>query len=201
MFPKGFLMENTEQKHRSNTLISRKSMFQNYYLQLWIEQHRLQDNQLHEFTVVKAADWVQVIPEIHHLKFLLIKQYRPAWRQRSLEFPGGRMNPDEPPEDCALRELEEETGYKAKKLIKIAQVKPVAYTTQTAHLFYATDLVQGTKHTDPSEFTESIFLTRQEVEQNILYGKIMEVPSIASWGLYLLKEKEIRKIIDENSQN
>ncbi|MFX1512215.1 MAG: NUDIX hydrolase [Promethearchaeota archaeon] len=185
-----------DQKEEINSLISRKSMFQNYYLQLWIEKHRLQDNQVHEFTVVNAADWVQVIPEIKDHTFLLVNQYRPAWRQMSLEFPGGRMNPNESPKECAVRELEEETGYKARKLIKLATEKPVAYTTQTAHIFYATDLVEGKKNTDPSEFTNSVFLTRNQVEQKIIEEEIIEVPSIASWALFSFKEKVLREKLD-----
>ncbi|MFX0211236.1 MAG: NUDIX hydrolase [Candidatus Hodarchaeota archaeon] len=192
-------MENIEQNDMNNTLISRTSMFQNYFLQLWIEQHRLQDKQIHEFTVVEAADWVQVIPENQYQQFLLIKQYRPAWRQMSLEFPGGRMNPIESPEHCALRELEEETGYKARKLVKISKVKPVSYTTQTCHIFYATDLVVGQKNTDPSEFTESVFLTRQEVEQKIIQREIIEMPSIASWGFFRLQEEGVRESSLKNS--
>lgn len=64
----------------------------------------------------KSADAVSVIPvlqrTLHHECIVLVKQFRPPMGGYCLEFPAGLIEDGESPEVAALRELEEETGYK-----------------------------------------------------------------------------------------
>ena len=186
-----FDMKNFNDSKELSAFISKQTVFKNNKIQVWLEKHRLEDNKTHVFTTVQARDWVLIIPQ-NKEKFVFVNQYRPSWQMYSLEFPAGKIDSNETPEECALRELEEETGYKTKKIVKIAVFRPVTWTTQTAYIFYATNLEKGEKITsDEAEFTEVIQLRQKELEEGIKRGEIFEGPTLAAWGIFLLKRKDL----------
>lgn len=86
---------------------------------------------------------------------LLVRQFRLAADQVLLEIPAGTLKPNEDPAECALRELQEETGYTAARLESLGgmYVAP-GYTTEFIHLFLATDLSESRLPGDEDEFIE-----------------------------------------------
>ena len=76
------------------------------------------------FFVIENPDWVNVIPVTLDGQVVLIEQYRHGIEQIALEIPGGMIDPEETPEKCARRELEEETGYVAGQLIFLGRSNP-----------------------------------------------------------------------------
>lgn len=86
-------------------------------------------------------------------RLLMVKQYRYAVGQEMLELPAGKIDPGETPEQCAARELVEETGYRAGKLTELGVVYPIAaYSSEGQYLFYAEDLVPDKQKLDEDEF-------------------------------------------------
>jgi ADP-ribose pyrophosphatase len=84
-----------------------------------------------------------VLPILNDGRILLVEQTRPATGGRTLEIPAGRLEVSEEPQACAIRELQEETGYAARIWRSLGSF----YSTPGAsderiHLFLATDLVQ-----------------------------------------------------------
>ena len=72
---------------------------------------------------------------------LLVKQYRYAIGEYTLEIPAGKLEAGEDPENCALREIEEETGYCATEVQKITTVLATpGYCTEHLHIYVATKL-------------------------------------------------------------
>ena len=89
-----------------------------------MEHHNVSKNNVEgDYIVLDARDWVIVVPLLDD-KFIMVKQWRHGEKKLSLEFPGGVIEKDEKPEVAAVRELEEETGYKAGKLTKIGEINP-----------------------------------------------------------------------------
>ncbi len=81
------------------------------------------------------------VPLLENGSVLLVRQYRYPVRKFLYELPAGKLNPGEDPQQCAARELEEETGYVAhtwKKLIAIFTTP--GFCTEELHIFLATDL-------------------------------------------------------------
>ena len=115
-----------------------------------------------------APDWVIVIAE-HNDKFLMVKQWRHGEAALSVEFPGGVIDSGEEPEAAALRELEEETGYKAGKLTKLGSSNPnPALFSNHVHFFLAEDLTPtGIQHLDADEFINYMELPIKEAIQGI----------------------------------
>lgn len=117
-----------------------------------------------DYIVMDAPDWVIVIAEKDD-KFLMVKQWRHGENKLSVEFPGGVIDKGEAPEEAAKRELEEETGFKAGKLIKLGSANPnPALFSNHFHVFLATDLIPtGKQQLDDDEFINCIELSKKEV--------------------------------------
>jgi ADP-ribose pyrophosphatase len=80
---------------------------------------------------------------------LLTAQYRFAVGRELVELPAGTLEEGENPEECARRELREETGFTARRWRKLGAFYPSpGYTTEQIHLYLATDLVPGPQSPD-----------------------------------------------------
>lgn len=103
--------------------------------------------------IVEHPGAVAIVPLLDDNTVLLVQQYRPAAGQVLWEIPAGTLEPGEDPRDCALREIAEETGYRAGRMEKIyeAFVAP-GYCMELMHGFVATQLTPGATNPDPDEF-------------------------------------------------
>lgn len=100
------------------------------------------DGPSHDFVVLRAPDWVNVLPITPQGQVVLIRQWRQGSRAPSLEIPGGIVDPGESPQEAGARELLEETGYVADRLVHQGQVNPnPAFFDNTCHTFLALEAV------------------------------------------------------------
>ncbi len=130
-----------------------------------------------------------IIPVLNKKKkeIILIKQYRYAAGKYLYELPAGTLEPGEPPRKCALRELVEETGYKAGRLKKAAVIYPSpGIITETMHVFKAAGLKKSKAAPEFDENIKTFITTLPEAIKMIKKGKISDAKTIA--GILLLKE-------------
>lgn len=78
----------------------------------------------HDFFVIDPPEWVNVVALTDEGLVVLVEQWRHGTREVTLEIPGGMVDPGESPEEAARRELLEETGYGAERLIEVGRVEP-----------------------------------------------------------------------------
>ena len=78
----------------------------------------------HDFYVIEAPDWINVIPLTKDNEVVFIELYRHGTESLSLEIPGGMVDPGEEPHQTAARELFEETGYEAPEVIFLGKTRP-----------------------------------------------------------------------------
>lgn len=96
------------------------------------------DGRAHDFYVIEAPDWINVIPLTGDGRVVLIEQYRHGTGEVSLEVPGGMVDEGESPRDAAERELLEETGYEASGVSFIGKTRPnPAIQNNWIHTFVA----------------------------------------------------------------
>ena len=82
------------------------------------------DRRVHDFYVIEAPDWINVIPLTKDNQVVLIEQYRHGTESVSLEIPGGMVDPGEVPRETAARELFEETGYEPAEVVFLGKSRP-----------------------------------------------------------------------------
>ncbi len=90
--------------------------------------------------VIEADDWANVLPLARSGEVVLVKQFRFGSREVSLELPGGVVDAGEEPAATVARELEEETGYRAGRVVRLGTYRPnPAHFTNRVHAFVALD--------------------------------------------------------------
>ncbi len=132
-----------------------------------------------------ASDVVIVVPFLGREKLLMIRQYRYPIGKVLLEFPAGHVDSGEDPLDTAKRELEEETGYAAKKIEYVYSYHPsVRRTKQTVHVFKASGLAKNTatRH-DSGEQISMTTVTAAKLRQLITNRKVENAGTLIAYLL------------------
>ena len=112
---------------------------------------------------------------------LLIRQFRHAAEDFIWEIPAGRLDPGEPPEACAARELEEEAGMRAGRLERLTTIYTTpGFTDERIHLFVATDLAPGEQGREVDEFMEVEARRWSEVMAMVRSGEIVDGKTLIS---------------------
>ncbi len=134
---------------------------------------------------IKHNPTVAVVAVNEKKELLLIKQYRNAIKKDLLEIPAGSLDGDEEaPAVCAQRELAEETGFKAKTLIKLFEgyLLP-GYCNEYMYFFLAIDLFSAPLTPDDDEFIETIPVSLTQARKLIDKGEIIDAKTVL--GIFL----------------
>ena len=122
---------------------------------------------------------VCVVPLLDNGDVVLVRQYRHATGTRLLEICAGGLKPGEDPLEAARRELEEETGYLAGKLVERARFWTTpGFTTEFMYLYEATDLVKTQTNPDEDEIIDVEIATPEDSLRMIDDGRIQDAKSI-----------------------
>ena len=133
-----------------------------------------------DYYLVKKIPVVVVLPVISD-KIVMVKQYRYPIKSDSLELPAGHVWPNEEPEECALRELKEETGFSAGKIEKILSYNPsTEYSDQIYHIFIAEDLKEGDAKREKYEIMSVELMKIETVIERIIDGDITDGRTITA---------------------
>ena len=114
-------------------------------------------------------------------KMCLVRQYRVALGRMSLEIPAGKIDPDEDPAVCAARELLEETGLMAERLVPIAISRSApGFTNEATRIFYADGVSQHPASPDSDEFVDVVWVPLDEVVAAVRAGIIQDAKTVIS---------------------
>jgi ADP-ribose pyrophosphatase len=140
----------------------------------------------HDFYVIEAPDWINVIPLTKAGEVVLIEQYRHGSEEISLEIPGGMVDPGEEPRETAARELLEETGYAAREVVLLGRTRPnPAIQDNWIHTFLAPDVERrGEPSNAGTEQTRVRLVPLEQVPALIAGGEITH--SLVVVGFHLL---------------
>jgi len=132
-----------------------------------------------------------VVPVTSDGKIVMVTQHRFPVNQVLLELPAGKLSKGEDPLLCAVRELEEETGYKSDnvKLLGSIYTTP-GYSTEKLWIYLAKDLKPGDHNREEGEFGMQVFeYSIEEIEKKINSGEIVDGKTIC--GIYLARNSII----------
>lgn len=135
--------------------------------------------------VVTHPGSVVVLPVLPDGRIVLVRQYRHACRQYLWELVAGRIERGENPVAGARRELQEETGYRARKLSVFLDVFPTpGFLEERMYLLLAKGLTAGEPSPEDDEKLLVASYTRRELERMIKTGKLHDAKSIAGLLFY-----------------
>ncbi len=124
---------------------------------------------------------VAVVAILDDGRVLLERQYRYPIAKACIEIPAGKLEIGEDHLLCAKRELEEETGYSAKKWSYIRRIHPViSYSTELIDIYLAEDLVPGKSHLDDEEFLDVFAAPLDQLIGWVEDGEITDVKTTIS---------------------
>jgi 8-oxo-dGTP pyrophosphatase MutT (NUDIX family) len=152
------------------------------------------DGAAHNFFVVEAPDWVNVIALTKEKEIVLIEQYRQGTEEITLEIPGGMIDAGEEPAAAARRELAEETGYEAKEFILLGKSRPnPAIQTNWMYHYLALDC-EKTRETafDEHESLATNTMPLTDISELILAGKITHSLAIAAFQYFSLQSVKVK---------
>lgn len=123
-------------------------------------------------------------------KILLERQFRYPYGEVLWEIPAGKRDKGEDFIDTARRELEEETGYVAEKLVKLFEIYPTpGYTNEVIGIFKAEGLSEGKLHFDEDEDIVSEWIPEEKVFEMTENGEIKDAKSLIALLWYKAERK------------
>ena len=130
--------------------------------------------------IVEHSECVAVVAVDAENNVLLVRQYRKPVEKELLEIPAGGVEPGEQPEECAKRELQEETGYLPQEIERLGGFySSPGFCTEFLHLYLATNLIPSQLSTDVDESIELVRVPLSQIPQLIASGEICDAKSIA----------------------
>ncbi len=140
--------------------VSSRRIYTGRVLNLDVDQVRFPDGSLGELEMIRHPGASAVVPFLSDPagddpQLLLIKQYRYAAEDYLYEIPAGRLDEGESPEECARRELREETGCTAQRIEHMYTLYTTpGFTDEKIHLFLAEGITRGEARREADEFLE-----------------------------------------------
>lgn len=129
-----------------------------------------------------------IIPVDQDGKILMVRQYRNAIDKYTLEIPAGSKDPEEDNLTCAIRECEEETGYKPNNVKHLIDVHTsVAFCNELIKVYYSNDLTQSKQNLDEDEYINIERHSLDDLISMIFTGKITDAKTIAALLAYKSK--------------
>lgn len=157
---------------RGERLASRE-IFRGRSFRLDVDRVRLPNGVEMDFEMIHHPGAAAVVPVLPDGDVLLIRQYRYATGGWLLEAPAGKLNPGEPPEDCARRETEEEIGFRPGRLLPLGWIwSSPGFLDEKIWLYLATDLEKTQQATEHDEVLEVERMPLREAIDKAVRGEI-----------------------------
>ncbi len=175
----------------TETEVSSEMVFDGCIIKVYKDTVSLPNGNLATREVVRHKGAACVVPITENGEILAVRQYRYALGQVTLEIPAGKLDPDESHETCALRELAEETGMTAGRLIPLGKIyTTVGFCDEVIYMYAALDLKPYELSPDEDEFLCLHKIPAVEFEEMILSGEITDSKTIAA----VLKTLELKRL-------
>jgi ADP-ribose pyrophosphatase len=165
--------------------ISEEYKFKGRVINLKVQQVELPNGKIAVREVVEHPGAVAIVAYLDSNTILMVEQFRKAIDRVILEIPAGKIEKGEDVKLCGIRELEEETGYKAKNLEYLGEIVTApGFTDEYIYLYKATELSKGEVNRDDDEFINVKSYNIDSIKDMVKNGEIIDGKTIAAL-LYL----------------
>jgi len=171
--------ENTTVSELKETRLDGGVVYDGHFLKVEKDRIQLPDGSTSQREFIRHPGAVVILPLLPDGRVLLERQFRYPNGKVFIEFPAGKIDPGEDHLACAQRELEEETGYTAKRWRFVCTIhNAIAYSDEHLEIFLAEDMTQGQQKLDDGEFLEIFSATVPELLEMVRRGEITDVKTI-----------------------
>jgi ADP-ribose pyrophosphatase len=168
-----------DEAHLREVLVSSEPVWRGRFLDVRRDTVALPDGSqaTREYIVHPGA--VMVVPLLPDGRLVMERQHRHPMGKVMLEFPAGKIDPGEAPFACAVRELAEETGYRAAEWARAGILhNAIAYSTEGIEIWFARGLTPGAPELDAGEFLETVVHSADELDAMVASGAVTDAKTL-----------------------
>lgn len=163
-------------------------LYEGKVINLRIDTVELPDKKYSKREIVEHPGGVAVVGITDDNEILLVSQYRKAVGRVLLELPAGKLEVNEEPKETAIKELREETGYRAERLEYLLEFyTSPGFSTEKVYIFLAENLVKGDQELEAGEYIDVLTYKIDDLVEMIEKGDIIDSKTII--GIYTIKDR------------
>lgn len=192
-------MADDPDSHLREDRLDSEQVYQGHFLDVRRDRVRLPNGATARREYIVHPGAVMIVPLLDDGRLVIERQYRYPVAQVMVEFPAGKLEAGEPPLVCAIRELAEETGYRAAEWARAGIThNAIAYSTEGIEIWFARGLTLGVNQLDEGEFLDVSTATLEELEEAARVGTLTDVKTLVGL-LWLRHWREGRWTLEWNS--
>ena len=159
--------------------VSSKDVFKGRIVHVHVDDVELIDGSRSVREIVEHDGGVTVIPVDADGNVYCVRQFRYAFGRSIIETPAGKLEKGEDPFQCAVRELSEETGFKAEKYVYLGEFYPSpGYCHEKLYAYLAMDLTKGEAHLDEGEYLDVVKFSLDELVEMVMNNELEDAKTI-----------------------
>ena len=165
--------------HLREDTASSEQVYRGRFLDVRRDQVRLPDGSHAQREYIVHPGAVMIVPLLDDGRLVVERQWRHPLARVMLEFPAGKLDHGEVPLHCAIRELIEETGYRAAEWARAGLLhNAIAYSNEGIEIWFARGLSAGPAHLDAGEFLEVGTASAEELDELAQRGELTDAKTL-----------------------
>ena len=161
------------------TTVGSEQVYRGHFLDVRRDQIALPDGSRAQREYILHPGAVMVVPLLDDGRLVVERQWRYPLARVMLEFPAGKIDSGEPPSQCAIRELIEETGYRAAEWARAGILhNAIAYSNEGIEIWFARGLTLGERHLDVGEFVDVAISSADELDAMAARGELTDAKTL-----------------------
>jgi len=166
-------------EHLREELVSSQQVYRGHFLDVRRDEVRLPDGKLAAREYVVHPGSVMIVPLLDDGRLVVERQFRYPMGRVMREFPAGKLDAGESPLHCAVRELLEETGYRAREWARAGILhNAIAYSNEGIEVWFARGLELGERQLDAGEFLDVEIASLAELEDQAQRGELTDAKTL-----------------------
>ena len=166
-------------KHLEETELEAHTAWRGAFLDVRQDRVALPDGSIGQREYIVHPGAVMVVPILNDGRLVVERQWRYPLRRAMLEFPAGKLEAGEPVLACAIRELIEETGYRAAEWARAGILhNAIAYSTEGIEVWFARGLIGGERRLDAGEFLDVFTMSEAELDTAVQRGELTDAKTL-----------------------
>ena len=165
--------------HLRETTLDSRQVYQGHFLDIRQDRVRLPDASEATREYVRHPGAVMVVPLLDAGGLLMERQWRHPLARTLLEVPAGKLDAGEAPLACGIRELVEETGYRAREWARAGVIhNAIAYSDEAIEIWFARGLTAGPARLDAGEFLEVVQVSEADLAAAARRGDVTDAKTL-----------------------